>query len=164
MASDAGRWLRGLFGFMMMGFGYTLLAMPASITAIVIGGIMLITATFNWSFFARMAGLPVNGDKLTASYGEINGVPGEYQGEKNELAKDTNIFTRKRSQGESLEGQSRYRTGSTTQGGSNYGQGSIQLAGDAYKQGDTKNEGSNYQNEAGKLSEENDSEAEPGRS
>ena len=43
---------------------------------------------------------------------------------------------------------------STTQGGSNFGQGSAYLAGDAYKQGRETNEGSNYENEAGKFSED----------
>ncbi|HEY9178005.1 MAG TPA: hypothetical protein VIN07_09955 [Flavipsychrobacter sp.] len=46
------------------------------------------------------------------------------------------------------------KRGSTTQGGSDFGQGSASLAGDAYEQGSEKSEAANYENEAGKLSED----------
>ena len=52
------------------------------------------------------------------------------------------------------QGRTSYAPGSTTQGGSNYGQGSHYLAGDRYHQGDEGNTGANYQNEAGRFSEE----------
>jgi len=54
------------------------------------------------------------------------------------------------------QGQSDFATGSTTQGGSNYGQGSSNLGPDSYKQGAVKNTGADYENEAGKLSEQKD--------
>ncbi|XZF14390.1 hypothetical protein ACTHGU_21620 [Chitinophagaceae bacterium MMS25-I14] len=56
------------------------------------------------------------------------------------------------------QGQASYAPGSTTQGGSYYGQGTSDLGpdNDAYKQGSEKNKGANYDNEAGKLSEERD--------
>jgi hypothetical protein len=51
------------------------------------------------------------------------------------------------------QGKPIYKTGSTTQGGSNFGQGSMELGPDSYKQGSVKNKGANYKNEAGKLSD-----------
>src|SRR5262245_40592040 len=54
------------------------------------------------------------------------------------------------------QGQASYAPGSTTQGGSYYGQGTSDLGPDSYKQGSEKNEGANYENEAGRLSEEHD--------
>lgn len=52
------------------------------------------------------------------------------------------------------QGRASYHTGSTTQGGSNFGQGSHQLGGESYHQGDVANRGSNYDNEAGRFSED----------
>jgi len=54
------------------------------------------------------------------------------------------------------QGRSEFANGSTTQAGSNYGQGSSNLGPDSYKQGAVKNTGADYENEAGKLSEQKD--------
>ena len=50
------------------------------------------------------------------------------------------------------QGKASFTTGSTTGGGSNFGQGSSQLGGESYRQGSKENEGANYDNEAGRFS------------
>lgn len=65
---------------------------------------------------------------------------------------------KKTTEPEGSQGRADYHSGSTTQGGSDYGQGSLQLSGNSYQQGSEKNEGANYNNEHGKLAEEQDDE------
>lgn len=71
--------------------------------------------------------------------------------QKREIPNDNYQHTNQAADGAD-QGQASFFAGSTTQGGSQFGQGSHHLAGDSYHQGDTANAGSNYDNEAGKFS------------
>jgi len=142
MAGSAARWVRGIIGFTLLGWGYT---NPLNLTLIAIGTLILLAAIFNISILAPLFGYSILGNKMVAKHGEINGVPGEDLTGKNPVS-EKNITDN----GADRDKEDRdYAHHATTQGGSNYGQGSSQLGGEAYRQGSTKTEGSNYNDEQG---------------
>ena len=140
MASNAIRWVRGIIGFALIGWGYT---NPLNLVLIAIGTLIFLAAVFNISILAPLFGYPIRGNKLVAKFGEINGVPGEDTNGKNPVARKDIT-----DEGADRDKEERdYTHHPTTKGGSNYGQGSSQLGGEAYRQGSGKTDGSNYGNE-----------------
>jgi hypothetical protein len=77
MASNAGRWVRGPVGFMIMAWGYSDSSYPRNTILMIVGFVITILAIFNLSLFAPFFGYSVLGKKITGKYGPINGVPGE---------------------------------------------------------------------------------------
>jgi hypothetical protein len=75
MASDAGRWLRGLIGFALLAWGYAYKG-GINITLIVAGLVMLLLAIFDISLLAPLFGYPVRGKGIREKYG-TTGEPGE---------------------------------------------------------------------------------------
>ena len=142
MAGSAARWVRGIIGFTLLGWGYT---NPLNLTLIAIGTLILLAAIFNISILAPLFGYSILGNKMVAKHGEINGIPGEDLTGKNPVS-EKNITDN----GADHDKEERdYAHHATTKGGSNYGQGSSQLSGESYRQGSTKTEGSNYNDEQG---------------
>ena len=140
MAGSAARWVRGIIGFVLIGWGYT---NPLNLWIIGIGTILLLGAIFNISILAPLFGYSILGNKIVSKHGEINGVPGEDLTGKNPVSKKSITDN-----GADHDKEERnYAHHATTKGGSNYGQGSSQLGGEAYRQGSTKTDGSNYNNE-----------------
>ena len=143
MPSPSGRIIRGVIGLAALALGYALPALPVNFWMMGAGTLVALLAWFNISLLAPLAGVPVDGNKITRLHGKLEGNPTKH-------VTDTlppHQKMRYNTNDNEGDGRAIYHTGSTTQGGSNYGQGSSQLDSGAYKQGDTRRAGSNYQDE-----------------